>query len=220
VRVCRGRPTRSCWSGAACRFTSQSPLQLGWDCTGWLLVSGRVCPWLRSPAVGGRGGGEPFAADSGPGWSMERSGRSSLSTALATRVPVRVQTHTRARAHTHTHACTRARAHTHTYTHARAQTHARTRTHTRTHKATNNHTHIAPDGAPNIYGCYCAEYKHGALIAPITQARSNRPLQLLPLLRTSTSGRDGQSSRAQWTQLRLLDSRYEPEFDKSQFNPA
>ena len=64
--VCRGRPTRSCWSGA--RFTNQCPLQLGWDCTGWLLVSARVCPWLRSPAVGGRGGGEPFAADSGPGW--------------------------------------------------------------------------------------------------------------------------------------------------------
>ena len=37
-----------------------------------LLVNGRVCPWLRSPAVGGPGGGEPFAADSGPSWSMER----------------------------------------------------------------------------------------------------------------------------------------------------
>jgi hypothetical protein len=66
VRVCRGRAAQSC-SGAACRFTSQSPLQPGWAA---LLVSGRVCPWLRSRAVGRRGGGEPFAADSGAGrWS-------------------------------------------------------------------------------------------------------------------------------------------------------
>ena len=30
VCVCRASPTLSCWSGAACRFTSQSPLQPGW----------------------------------------------------------------------------------------------------------------------------------------------------------------------------------------------
>ena len=71
VRACRGRPTRSCRSGAACGFMSQSPLQPGWAA---LLVSGRVFPWLRSLAVGGRGAGEPFAADNGAGrWSARTS---------------------------------------------------------------------------------------------------------------------------------------------------
>jgi hypothetical protein len=71
LRVFHGRPTRSCWSGAACRFTNQSPMQSGWAA---LLASGRVGPWLRSPAFGRRGGGEPFAADSGAGrWSALNS---------------------------------------------------------------------------------------------------------------------------------------------------
>jgi hypothetical protein len=70
------------------------PLQPGWAA---LLVSGRVCPWLRSRAVGGRGGGEPSAADSGAGrWNalncahVAAVGRRTRSTALATRVAVRV----------------------------------------------------------------------------------------------------------------------------------
>ena len=70
VRVCRGHPTLSCWSGAACRFTNQSPLQPGWAA---LFQSGRCVPGGHHlPAVGPgcRGGGEPFAADSGAGrWS-------------------------------------------------------------------------------------------------------------------------------------------------------
>ena len=92
--MCRGRPTRSCCSGAARRFTSQSPLQPGWAA---MLVSGRVGPRLRSRAVGRRGGGALFAADSGAGrWRALNSahgadvGRRTLSTALLTRVPVQV----------------------------------------------------------------------------------------------------------------------------------
>ncbi len=132
---------------------------------------------------------QPTAALAGR-WSALASahgaavGRRRLNTALATRVPVRVQTHTR----TGAHARARARAHIRTHTHTRARTHTRTHTHTHTctRRATHNDTRIAPDGAPNIDGCYCAEYKHGALIEPPSHRRSNRPLQLLPLLRTST----------------------------------
>ncbi len=116
---------------------------------------------------------QPTAALAGR-WSALASahgaavGRRTLSTALATRVPVRVQTHTRTGARAHARAHTRTRARTHT----RAHTHARTRTHTRIHRATHNDTHIAPDGAPNIYGCYCTEYNHGALIEPPSHRRA------------------------------------------------
>ncbi len=85
---------------------------------------------------------QPTAALAGR-WSVLASahgaavGRRSLSTALATRVPERVQTQTqaRARAHTRTHARARARAHAH------AHTHMHTHTHTHTQSYAQRHTH-------------------------------------------------------------------------------